>query len=772
VLYPVIDQLERGLRFAKDDTEAQKLDKLETVLTDLGLQTSEYVPVLALLLSLTTDDRYPVLQLSPQQRKKKTLEAIVIIVKAMSSQQPLLMVVEDAQWIDPSTMELISLLIEQLSSARFLLLITCRPEFDAPWGSQMYVTALTLNRLNRQESAGMVAEVTRGKSLPPEVFEQIITKSDGVPLFVEEVTKNLLESGLLEEAGDHYALSGPLPELAIPVSIHDSLMARLDRLGRVKEVAQLGATMGRTFSHELLAAVSPVAERELQDALAQLIQAELLYRRGLPPDVTYEFKHALVRDAAYESLLKSARHQYHQQIARVLEEKFPQTAETEPEILAQHYAEADLAEKAIHYWHRAGQRAMARSASKEAHAHFTHGLEVLGTLPNTTERKIQEIALQNALAGAVINVAGLASTDLERAYLRARDLCEQIGDHKQRFVVEWGLWHIHIGRGKFHRSRRLADQLLNKARHQEDPEILLEAYHADWSVLNLTGEANAARECCEQGWDLYDREAHGAHAFTFGGHDPGVCSRNMGAWALWQLGYPEQALTCYEQGLALAKDLGHPQIVAHAYNWGMPLHQFCGDREKVQELAEVALELTSEQALANYYTDAIILKGWLLAEDGQPKDAIPLMTKALAERQTRGTMFLQPYYMGLLAQAYVRADDIAEALRLLTDAIERVHNTGEGWIEADLHNMKGDLLLASGKQDKAEACLRKTLQIASAQNVKSYELRAATSLARLFAEQGKHAQAHELLAPVYDWFTEGFDTADLKEAKALLDELA
>jgi predicted ATPase len=301
---------------------------------------------------------------------------------------------------------------------------------------------------------------------------------------------------------------------------------------------------------------------------------------------------------------------------------------------------------------------------------------------------------------------------------------------------------------------------------------LLEAYHADWSVLSLTGHAEATRERCDQGWSLYDREAHGAHAFVFGGHDPGVCSRNMGSWAMWRLGYTDQARACYQQGLKLAKELGHPQIVAHAYSWGALLHQFWGDRTKVRELAEVALGLATEHALANYYTDASILKGWLLAEDGRPKDAIRLMTNAIAERQARGTMFLQPYYMGLLSQAYVRAGDIEDALRVLTDAIELSENAGEGWIEPDLHGMKGDLLLLSGKQEAAEACLRKTLKIASGQNAKAYELRAATSLARLFAEQSKYAQAHELLAPVYEWFTEGFDTPDLRNAKTLLDELS
>ncbi|MFQ5937711.1 MAG: AAA family ATPase, partial [Acidiferrobacterales bacterium] len=541
-LHPVIDQFERALRFEKDDNATRRFDKIDAVLSSLGLPVAQYVPVVAHLLSLPGHDRYPVSELDPEQLKKKTLEALVVIIQAMSAQRPVFMVVEDAHWVDPSTLELITELIQQLQASRSFLLITFRPEFESPWDVHGHITSLTLNRLGRKECVAMISKVAGGKALPEEVVDQIIGKTDGVPLFVEELTKTVLESNLLEDAGQRYVVSGPAPALAIPASLQDSLMARLDRLGPAKEVAQLAATLGRTFTHELVTAVSPLTEEELDDALTHLAQAELIYRRGLPPNMAYEFKHALVQDTAYQSLLKSTRQQYHQRIAQALEEQLPETAETEPELLAHHYTEAHLPEKAIGYWQRAGRRANERLASLEAVAHLGKGLQLITSLADTPERAKQELGLQITLAPALLSIKGWGARDVEQAYLRAQALCRRVGERSELFTVTWGLWHHYEHCGQLKMARDLAQEVLSLAEEQSDSGPRLQAHHAAWTTYLARGELLSCREHAEKGIALYNLDEHRAHAFVYGGHDPGVCCRNHAAMVLWHLGHADQAL--------------------------------------------------------------------------------------------------------------------------------------------------------------------------------------------------------------------------------------
>lgn len=427
-LYPLIDLSQRALQFGRDESPEAKLQKIAAGLGHYGLAQPETVALWAALLSVPLADPYPPLNLTPQRQKQKTFEAMVALLLALAAEQPMLFIVEDLHWIDPSTLEFLTLLIDQVPTARLLTLLTCRLEFHVPWGFRAHLTPLTLNRLPRPQVAQMVGRVVGGKALPPEVVEQIVAKTDGVPLFVEELTKAVLESGLLREGEERYELTGPLPPLAIPATLHDSLMARLDRLATVKDVAQLGATIGRTFAYELLQAVSPLDEVTLQHGLRQLVEAELVYQRRVPPQATYTFKHALIQDAAYQSLLRSTRQQYHQRIAQVLVSQFPETAETQPELLAQHYTEAGLSAQAIPYWQRAGQRASERSAHVEAMAHLTRGLEVLNTLPDTPERTQQELVLQTTLGPALLATKGYAAPEVGQVYARAQELCQQVGE--------------------------------------------------------------------------------------------------------------------------------------------------------------------------------------------------------------------------------------------------------------------------------------------------------------------------------------------------------
>jgi predicted ATPase len=466
----------------------------------------EALPLFASLLSLPLPDTYAPLTVSSEQQKQRTLRALLTVMLRIAAQQPLLFVMEDPHWVDPSTLELLSLLVDQGPTARILALFTCRPDFSLPWTGRAHLTQLTLNRLPQRQAAEMTDGVAHGKALPPEVVELIVAKTDGVPLFVEELTKTVLESGLLEEREERYELRGPLPPLAIPATLHDSLMARLDRLAAVKGLAQLGATLGREFSYELLQAVSLWDEDTLQRGLQQLVEAEFLYQRGLPPQATYTFKHALIQDVAYQSLLRSTRQQYHQRIAQVLEERFPNLCETQPELLAQHYTEAGLLAQAGLYWQRAGHRAVQRSAHVEAVAHLTRGLALLAMLPDTLERARQELALQLALADALAATRGYAAPAVGEACARARELCQQVGETAQLFRLLARLWSFHLVRAELQTAHEFAQQCLTLAQQMGDQTVLLSAHQGLGQVLLHLGALVSARSHLEQVLTLYTQK--------------------------------------------------------------------------------------------------------------------------------------------------------------------------------------------------------------------------------------------------------------------------
>ena len=511
-LYPVIDHLQRFLQWQRDETPEAKLDTLERVLRTYRLPLEDVVPLFAALLSVPLPERYPALNLTPQRQRQKTQEALVAWLLEEAERQPVLAVWEDLHWADPSTLELLGLVLDQAPTARMLTLLTCRPEFRPPWGPQAPVTQVILNRLGHTQVETMITHLTGGKALPAEVVQQVVAKTDGIPLFVEELVKMILESGLVREEADRYVLTGPLPPLAIPSTLHDSLMARLDRLSTARELAQLGAVLGREFAYELLQAVSPLDETTLQQGLAQLVDAELVYQRGLPPQSRYIFKHALIQEAAYQSLLKSTRQRYHQRTAQVLEAQFPETVETQPELVAHHYTEAGLAEQAIPYWQRAGQRANERSAYVEAISHFTKGLEVLQALPDTTERAQRELDLQIALGQAFIATKGQAAPEVGHAYNRARELCQQVGETPQLFRVLCGLHNFHLVRAELQTARELSEELLTLAQHIQDPTYLLGGPLDTGGALFCLGEFVPAREHWEQSLhSLRPPAASGAH---------------------------------------------------------------------------------------------------------------------------------------------------------------------------------------------------------------------------------------------------------------------
>ena len=571
--YPVITHLQRLLQFERDETAEAKLAKLQQLLDRYRFPQADTLPLLAALLSLPHPEGVPAVTGSPQQQKEQTHAALVAWLLEETEQQPVYTPWEDLHWADPSTLEVLDLMLRQVPTVRLFAALTFRPEFVPPWSAQSYLSHLTLRRLGQAQVSVMVEQVTGGKALPEEVVEQIVTKTDGVPLFVEELTKMVMESSFVREENGQYTLTGPLPPLAIPSTLQDSLMARLDRVVTVREVAQLGATIGREFSYELLQAVSPLDEETLQQGLQQLVDAELVYQRGLPPQARYTFKHALIQDTAYESLLKSRRQQFHQQVADILAQQFSEIVQTQPELVAHHYTEAGLVEQALPYWQQAGDNAIARSANVEAVNYLTSALELLKTLPASAERSQQELDLQMLLGPAFIVTRGNAAPAVEQTYRRAQELCHELGETRQLFPALFGLRSFYFVQGEFQTAHEMGTQLLRTAQHEHDPDQLLEAHVALATSSLLLGKFPACRAHGEEGMALYTPQHHHAHVALYG-IDPGVICLNRTMHALWHLGYPDQAVRHLDKSLRLARELEHPFSLVFCLSNALMLHSW------------------------------------------------------------------------------------------------------------------------------------------------------------------------------------------------------
>ena len=771
--YPIITQLERAARFAREDTPVQKLEKLEDLLSQSTDQVPEVAPLFAMLLAIPTEHRYPPLTLTPERQKEQTITALVSQLLGLSHHQPVLFILEDAHWSDPTSLEVLDHMVHQIRSEQVLVLITYRPEFQVPWTDIPHVTTLVLNRLSSLEGQEMVEKLVSGKPLPSLVLDQILEKTDGVPLFVEELTKTVLESGLLRDAGDRYELTGPLPALAIPSTLQDSLMARLDRLAPVKEVAQIGAALGREFSYELIAAISPLRDRELEDALNQLVESEMLFRRSDFPETQYRFKHALIQEVSYSSLLRSKRQQLHTQIARMFEERFPVTVATEPEVLAHHYTAAGLSELAVGYWHKAGQRATQRSAYREATHHLTQGLALLNELADTPERAQRELDLQTTLGPVLMATKGYADPEVEHSYGRAQTLCQQLGQTPQLFPVLRGLAAYWIVRGQILTARTLAEQLLELAHVQDDPNPLMLAHYMSGLASFYHGELPAAHESFKRGLALHNRQQHQTQAALYG-IDLEVASLAYMARTLWLLGYPDRALETIQSALDVAHELPHPYSLEHTLMFATHIHQLRREVDATQERGEAAHALANKHGFRLFGAWGTIPWGWALALSGQAQAGIGQIREGLATHTATGAELLSPYFLALLAETYGQAGRAEAGLKVVNEALSVIARNREHQWEAELLRLKGELLVSHSIANRmeAETCLHQALDLASHQQAKSLELRAATSLARLWQQQDKHQEAYNLLAPVYDWFTEGFDTADLQVAKQLLDDLA
>jgi class 3 adenylate cyclase/predicted ATPase len=773
-LHPIIAHLERGAGFVTEDSADAKRGKLESLLRRASNDVAEALPLIGSLLSLPAPEGGADLDLDARRRKQRTLEALLNQVAGLAARDPVLLIFEDAHWADPTSLELLEQLIDRVRDSRVLAIVSGRPEFKPAWVSHSNVTQMTLNRLRRRHSAQIVADLTGGKALPRAVVDEIVVRTDGIPLFAEELTKTVLESGLLEDAGDHLVLMADIASLAIPGTLHDSLMARLDRLGPVKEVAQVGAAIGREFSHRLLAAVSSLHEHDLARAIGELMHADLVFRRGSPPDATYVFKHALVRDTAYASLLRAKRRLIHQGIATALASQSRESSNISPELVAEHYTEAGLGEQAISYWQEAGRRAAERVADVEARAHLERALKLLKELPESRARDERELELLILLGPVLMNAEGSSSRAVHDTYVRARELCDRTGERARRFPVIWGLWSHLTHSGAIESAVDLVhEELFEIAESLGNEDFMLQAHHAAWSGKGWLADHSAVVAHANDALALYDVRRHRAHAFTYGGHDPGMCAAAESAIALWLLGFPNQAAERVDLGLQLARAVTHTFTTAHALAFVGHLHLMCREAARGLKTADELIAFCEQHGLSLWRANGLAVRGWALSHMGRASEGIADLRAAIRQRQAAGARARVPLHLAVLAHALAQAGETTEAHAAIEEAVSAMNKSGERTWETFVPWIKGEVYMSGPRPDpeRAEACYLDACEVARRQGARSMELRATIGLAELRLQAGRKGDGRTLLAPIYEWFTEGFDTPDLKDAKALLDRL-
>jgi class 3 adenylate cyclase/tetratricopeptide (TPR) repeat protein len=782
--HPIADMVRRdvlGITNESAPEEAQR--KLEGWLVQHGLPLAETVPLFQSLLSLPSDARYPSLVENAEVRKVRLMQSLLHMLLARAAEQPVLLVVEDLHWADPSTLDFLHLLLPRASAARLLTVLTFRPEFNPTWDARTYITHLTLTRLSRAPSIQIVTWAAGQKQLPPAVLEQVLERGGGDPLSLEELTKSVVESGLLRTTDGQLELAGALPPLAIPTSLHDSLMARLDRLDSAKIVAQLGAALGREFSYELLQAIAPFDRDRLHAALTKLVDSELVYQSGQPPTSSYIFKHALIQEAAYQTLLRSTRQEYHARIGQVLEERFPVIVETQPEVVAHHFTEAGLAEQALPYWQRAGQDALARAANVEAIAHLTRGLEVLLALPATTASDQRELELLMCLAPAYMAIKGWASPEVAETCGRATDLSAKLGDVPKQFGSLWGMWTNYFLRGRLGEALDTGEQVLQLATSTGVPRLQIMARHAVGYSHFYRGEFAETREHAEQGLALFDLETERA-IVRDAQFSSSAALRIMLGCSLWMLGYPDRAPDLVQSGVDLTRELGHRPSEAFALAASLLFHHYARDPQRAHETADQLLALAHQESFEIWSPFALIFRGWSLAERGRYDDGIAELRQGVATWQATGSFLNQTIAHAMLGYCLAKAGRSDEALAVLEAEMSAATERQELHFAPELYRLKGEILLQRGLElppesndrgslvGRAEACFRDAYALAGGQQARMLELRAATSLARLYQQTGRAEEGRSLLGPVCDSFTEGFETSDVRDARALLSGMA
>lgn len=776
--FPVNEQIEQAADLTARDSDAEKLAKLKDYLRRSTDDHAETAPLITKLLSIPTKDHQDLSELTPQQIKNRTLGKLGDLVLALSARRPTLCVFEDVHWIDPSTLELLELLLGRIDQARVLLVASYRPEFRPTWFTRANTTMHSLTRLSRSEVTGMVTDLFGGEAVPRQVLERIIEKADGLPLFVEELTSSILRAptGISAEESDTGQVPQPA-ELAVPDTLHDALMERLDRVnhGRSltqRRIAQIAAVIGREFSHDLLSIASRIDEDQLRAALSALEEADIIYRIGISPFIRFAFKHVLLRDAIYSSILKSKRREIHAHIAAALAKHFRELVETRPEVLAYHYSEAGEHHLAIRAWQESGQRALAHSANIEAMAHFRKALETLSALPDTPERTRREISIQLALGIPLIAVRGYASAETSEAFARARSLCLNLDDAPEYFQALFGLWGYSWMSGKNHDALSMANEFLSRAQDSADIVLLQVAHRVMGSTLLTLGEFASSRQHFEKTIELSTAAGERPlyHLYMV---EPQAASLLLLSWDLWFLGYPDESLSRVSEGLALARKLGQPYSIAFAQYMMSVVHILRGDPASALASAEESLEMSREQRFSLYIFLSRISRARAIGELGQLGEARSEMKLALDGARRDGIGFMLPMMDSWLADLYSRSHDYETALSILEHTLAYANDVTDRAWEAELHRQRGELLLAldRARAGEAESSFRRAVEVARRQSAKSLELRAALSLANVWRTQQRRDEARDLIEPVYRWFAEGAETADLRQAREALEAL-
>jgi class 3 adenylate cyclase/predicted ATPase len=776
-LYPIIGQMMRAAGFAHDDSPQAKTDKLDALLAQSSTPPQD-AALFAEMLSLPNDGRYPPVEVEPQLRRQKTLKALGSHIEALTRINPVLMIFEDAHWTDPTSLELFARAVDLAVSHRLLILVTFRPEFSPPWIGRPHVTALTLNRLARRDIHFLIEGILGNRSLPAGIRQDIIERTDGIPLFVEEVTKAVLDAAGESEAQRAFA-GAPTPVVAVPASLQASLMSRLDRLGPAKDVAQVGAAIGREFPHMLLAALVRKPEAELDSDLDRLIAAGLLFRQGTPPDASYLFKHALVQDAAYGTLLREPRRVLHARIAEILESQFAEIAESQPELLARHYTKADLIEKSARLWGKAGQRSQERSALVEAAEQLSQALAQIATLPSRPDLRREQIILQVALLNTLMHVKGYGAPETKAAVAQVRALIEQAerlgeppDDSSLLLSALFGQWIVNFISFNGDVARELAARFLALGEKEGTAVPLLIGHRTMASTLAFMGDLVGARAHYNEALALY-RPAEHRRLMTRFGQDLRVTCLAFRSMALWLLGYPEAALKDADCALMEARQIEHAATLMFTLNFPILINTYCGNYDAANERLKELVVLAEEKGAPFRKAEGVLRRGYVLTLTGEATKAVEIVTSGIDLWRSAGSTIFTPEHEFMLAIAHTDLGQFDDAWRCIGEAMTAMQATKERWCEAEAHRVAGEIALKSPQRDvaKAQAYFEHSLTVARAQQAKSWELRAAMSMARLLSDQGKRQMARDLLAPIYDWFTEGFDTSDLRKAKALLGEL-
>jgi predicted ATPase len=773
-LYPVINQLEFAARFQSGDDPATRLDKLSSLLSQGGQPTDEEMALVASLLSIPADERYPLPKLTPQQQKDRTLTALNDHLAGLAAEKPVLFVLEDAHWIDPTTLELMELAIERIRDLPVLIVVTYRPEFSAPWVGEDHVTLLALNRLSRKERALMADALIGELGLPTEALAQIAERSDGIPLFIEELTKSVREAGIESVGSEDYAAATGID---IPATLQDALEARFDRSPAVREVVQVGAAIGRAFPYDLLALVTALSPTELVAALDELTDSGLIFARGTPPDASYTFKHALIQDTAYDSMVRSKRQDTHKRIVQNLLSLRPEISDAEPETLAHHYTEARVLDAAIDWWTRAGQSASARSANPEAVALLDRGLQIVTELPESETRDRRELAIQTALFGPLISVRGQFSDELETAFTKALELSEKVDAPEEQFRALFAKSLSYGTRGQHLLANRAAKDLLQRGERASDQGAILMGHRQLAMSLFLLGQVEKAQEHIDIVLSQFDRSTHG-HVMVAYGQDIEVVAEGYNAISQWVLGWPNKARAASDRSIERALALDHVSSIGPVLSWaGHIVSAISRDSEGLQRTCENFRSITSQQGSPIWETVERISNA-LVENMRNPTHQTAAELRAALEYYesiNRNGMFYPLYWGGFLADCYLSICEPESALDAIEKGLKFAEDSNENWSNAELYRMHGVALAVrdgAAAHDEAEALFRHAIKDAQTRQAKSLELRAATSLAQMMLDQDRTVEAHEILSPVYSWFTEGFDTPDLIDAKSLLDEIS